>query len=61
MRNLPPCPTYDVILSLIYDPCLFVWESPCRFRSTYLVGLSKERPILGDHAKAHIHEIQRIS
>ena len=26
-----------------------------------LVGLSKERPILGDHPKAHIHEIRRIS
>ena len=29
-----------------------------------LFGLSKERPILGDHAKAHIldfHEIRRIS
>ena len=26
-----------------------------------LIGLSKERPILGDHPKAHIHEICRIS
>ena len=26
-----------------------------------LVGLSKERPILDHHAKAHIHEIRRIS
>ena len=26
-----------------------------------LIGLSKERPILGDHPKAHIHEIRRIS
>ena len=26
-----------------------------------LFGLSKERRILGDHAKAHIHEIRRIS
>ena len=24
-----------------------------------LIGLSKERPILDHHAKAHIHEIQR--
>ena len=26
-----------------------------------MFGLSKERPILGDHAKAHIHEIWQIS
>ena len=26
-----------------------------------IFGLSKERPILGDHLKAHIHEIWRIS
>ena len=26
-----------------------------------LFGLSKERPILGDHPKAHIHEIRPIS
>ena len=26
-----------------------------------MFGLSKERPIHGDHAKAHIHEIRRIS
>ena len=26
-----------------------------------LVGLSKERPILDHHAKAHIHEIRQIS
>ena len=26
-----------------------------------LIGLSKERPILGHHAKAHIHEIRWIS
>ena len=26
-----------------------------------IFGLSKERPILGDHPKAHIHEIRRIS
>ena len=26
-----------------------------------MFGLSKERPILGDHPKAHIHEIHRIS
>ena len=26
-----------------------------------IFGLSKERPILGDHPKAHIHEIWRIS
>ena len=26
-----------------------------------LIGLSKETPILGDHPKAHIHEIRRIS
>ena len=25
------------------------------------IGLSKERPILGDHPKAHIHEIWQIS
>ena len=25
-----------------------------------MFGLSKERPILGDHPKAHIHEIWRI-
>ena len=25
------------------------------------IGLSKERPILDHHAKAHIHEIRRIS
>ena len=30
-------------------------------RIDLLVGLSKERPILGDHAKAHIHEIRQIS
>ena len=29
--------------------------------SRRLIGLSKERPILGDHAKAHIHEIRQIS
>ena len=28
---------------------------------TSIFGLSKERPILGNHAKAHIHEIRRIS
>ena len=27
----------------------------------FLFGLSKERPILGDHPKAHIHEIWWIS
>ena len=27
----------------------------------HIVGLSKERPILGDHPKAHIHEIWWIS
>ena len=27
----------------------------------HLIGLSKERPILGDHPKAHILEIRRIS
>ena len=26
-----------------------------------MFGLSKERPILGDHPKAHIHEIRQIS
>ena len=26
-----------------------------------IIGLSKERPILGDHPKAHIHEIRQIS
>ena len=26
-----------------------------------MIGLSKERPVLGDHPKAHIHEIQWIS
>ena len=30
-------------------------------RQLFFFGLSKERPILGDHAKAHIHEIRRIS
>ena len=30
-------------------------------RPIVLVGLSKERPILGHHAKAHIFEIRRIS
>ena len=29
--------------------------------SNAVIGLSEERPILGDHPKAHIHEIQRIS
>ena len=29
--------------------------------SKVMFGLLKERPILGDHAKAHIHEIQWIS
>ena len=28
---------------------------------TSVIGLSKERPILDHHAKAHIHEIRRIS
>ena len=28
---------------------------------THLIGLSKERPILDHHAKAHIHEIRWIS
>ena len=32
----------------------------CR-RTLSMFGLSKERPILGDHPKAHIHEIRRIS
>ena len=32
-----------------------------RVTISWLIGLSKERPILGDHAKAHIHEIRRIS
>ena len=27
----------------------------------YMFGLSKERPILDDHPKAHIHEIRRES
>ena len=27
---------------------------------SYLFGLSKERPILGDHPQVHIHEIRRI-
>ena len=27
----------------------------------YIIGLSKERPILDHHAKAHIHEIRQIS
>ena len=31
------------------------------FLLSYLIGLLKERPILGDHAKAHIHEIWWIS
>ena len=26
-----------------------------------MFGLPKERPTLGDHPKAHIHEIQQIS
>ena len=38
-------------------PCL----SWCAFFKGNLIGLSKERPILGDHPKAHIHEIRRIS
>ena len=29
--------------------------------SATIFGLSKERPILDHHAKAHIHEIRRIS
>ena len=29
--------------------------------NNHLVGLSKERPTLDDHPKAHIHEIRRIS
>ena len=29
--------------------------------AVFIIGLSKERPILGDHPKAHIHEIRRIS
>ena len=29
--------------------------------SHYMIGLSKERPILDHHPKAHIHEIRRIS
>ena len=32
----------------------------CKAFGTF-IGLSKERPILGDHPKAHIHEIQWIS
>ena len=31
------------------------------FYGLSFIGLSKERPILGDHPKAHIHEIRRIS
>ena len=31
------------------------------FYNIYLFGLSKERPILNHHPKAHIHEIRRIS
>ena len=30
-------------------------------RFALMFGLSKERPILDHHAKAHIHEIRRIS
>ena len=33
----------------------------CKTRDAILIGLSKERPILGDHPKAHILEIWRIS
>ena len=34
---------------------------PVRVLCSLFIGLSKGRPILGDHPKAHIHEIRRIS
>ena len=33
------------------------WQS----EDAFVFGLSKERPILDHHPKAHIHEIRRIS
>ena len=46
----------------ISNVCIYgsVWQASC-FSRKWLFGLSKERPILGDHAKAHIHEIRWIS
>ena len=34
---------------------------PVLFFDIHIFGLSKERPILDHHPKAHIHEIRRIS
>ena len=45
---------YHLQLSVQY----WHWQV-CRMQ--YIIGLSKERPILDHHAKAHIHEIWRIS
>ena len=36
-------------------------NNACIFHLLSLIGLSKERPILGHHANAHIFEIRRIS
>ena len=33
----------------------------CALGDTFVIGLSKERPIFGDHPKAHIYEIRQIS
>ena len=38
---------------------LLIWSSKPLL--TELIGLSKERPILDHHPKAHIHEIRRDS
>ena len=44
--------------SSIWDHCTAIFAiKPL----VLLFDLSKERPILGDHPKAHIHEIRRIS
>ena len=37
------------------------WSFHVQTMMKWLVGLSKERPILDHHPKAHIHEIWRIS
>ena len=49
---------YPVALPLFRNDKI-PWYKVSRYN--YLFGLSKERPILGDHPKAHIHEIRRIS
>ena len=46
------------VIHYIYNPSNLIWHVWIWCEN--LIGLSKERPILGDHPKAHIHEIRWI-